>query len=82
MIDLFCYMAGIATELADVSNFEEGEIRCLNTKNPPTPDNIKNWDGILEPKKPEHADIGINKEREIFWYSSDGKWINIKNKTI
>lgn len=76
-VSIFAFMAVMAVELAITDDFEEDEIRCLNPRNPPNMSNIDTWDGILDKKEPIHADLGINKNKDIFYFQSDGKWRKI-----
>jgi hypothetical protein len=73
----FYESVAVSAELADTSDFEESEIRCLAPLNPVPYSRIEEWDGILRKKAPIHGDLGINKERKIFWYTMNSGWKNI-----
>lgn len=76
--DIQAIAVGYIVSTAIVEDFSENEVRCINPKNPLPIIELNKFDGILEPKNPIHGDYGMNKEREIFWYTSSGIWKPIK----
>lgn len=71
---------GVMVLKADVSDFEDGEIRCISPLNPPIITEVETWDGILKVKQPVQMDLGMNKNREVFCFVND-KWEPINAKT-
>ncbi len=71
--DYFVMCNVLVVSLADVSDFEENEIRTLAQKNPTTLETIGEWDGILEKREPRERDLGMNKERKVFCFVNN-KW--------
>lgn len=76
ILDIWTYAVAMYSMLADVSNLKEGEIVGLNPKNPVAMKDIEQWDKVLEPKEPEQNDLGIDKDRKLYWYRWN-KWTHI-----
>jgi len=68
--ELFYHGLSLTVHLADVSEFNEDEVKCVSPLNPVAVAALEQgkWDGKLQDKKPINGDFGINKKKEIFCY--------------
>lgn len=74
--DMFCYSVATVVQNADISDFEEKEIRCLAVENPLLIKEMSNWHGKLKRKTPEQNDLGMDKNRAMYIFRS-GEWRSI-----
>lgn len=73
----YTFQVMIISIIADTSDFEPNEIRTLAPKNPVPFKDIKDWDRILEAKKPCLGTYGINKYHDVFCFVNE-EWRSIK----
>jgi hypothetical protein len=52
---------------ADISDFEENEIRVLS----PRLNDDGKWSGFLNQKPPRQLDLGIDSDRNLYWYHNN-----------
>jgi len=75
-LDVWSYMLGIIVTKTDVSLIKDDRILPITFYD--TFDQLKEWDGKLEPKIPSVTDIGIDRFKNIYRYATGKRWLPIE----